>query len=68
MKVKAFFILLIIIVSLLPAYSINKVLQRILRPRESLGRLFLYFLSAMALVFIYTTLLVLLIKWIFPNA
>ena len=68
MRFKAIIILLIIFLSLIPAYSINKYLLKILRPRESLGRLLLYLLSSMLLVFIYTFLLVLVIKWIFPNA
>lgn len=68
MKWKAIVILLIILASLAPIYSINKYLQKILRPRESLGRLFSYLLSGMLLVFVYTLLLVFLIKWIFPGA
>ncbi|MFI5185573.1 MAG: hypothetical protein ACHQF0_02545 [Chitinophagales bacterium] len=68
MKIKALLILVIILGSLIPAYSFNKFLQKILKPRESFGRLFFYLLSAMLLVFVYTMALVLLIKWIFPNA
>ncbi|TMI93418.1 MAG: hypothetical protein E6H06_11770 [Bacteroidetes bacterium] len=68
MKWKAIVILLIILASLVPVYAINKYLQKILRPRESLARLFSYLLGGMLLVFVYTLLLVLLIKWIFPNA
>jgi hypothetical protein len=68
MKVKSILILLIIIISLIPAWSLNQYLQKIIEPRMSLSRLFLYLLSAMVLVFLYTTLLVLFIKWIFPNA
>jgi hypothetical protein len=68
MKVKSILILLIIIISLIPAWSLNQYLQRIIEPRTSLSRLFIYLLSAMVLVFLYTTLLVLFIKWVFPNA
>jgi uncharacterized membrane protein YidH (DUF202 family) len=68
MKVKSILILLIIIISLIPAWSLNRYLQRIMEPRTSLSRLFFYLLSAMVLVFLYTTLLVLFIKWMFPNA
>ena len=68
MKWKAVIILLIIIVSLIPVYSINKYLQKILQPRKSLARLLLYLLSGMLLVFLYTLLLVLVIKGIFPKA
>ena len=68
MRYKAIVILLIILVSLLPAYLLNKYLQKILNPRKSLGRLILYLLSGLLLVFVYTLLLVFLIKWIFPDA
>jgi hypothetical protein len=68
MRWKAIVIFLIVLVSLVPAYFINKYLQKILRPRESLSRLLFYLVSGMLLVFIYTLLLVLLIKLIFPNA
>lgn len=68
MKWKAIVILLMILVSLIPVYSLNKHLQKILRPRESLARLFSYLISGMLLVFLYTLFLVFLIKWIFPNA
>ncbi|HET9825296.1 MAG TPA: hypothetical protein VFP87_08180 [Chitinophagaceae bacterium] len=68
MKWKAITILFIILASLVPIYSINKYLQNILRPRESLARLFSYLLSGMILVFLYTLLLVFIIKWMFPNA
>jgi hypothetical protein len=68
MKWKAIVILLIILVSLLPAYFINKYLLKVLRPRQSLGKLLVYLLSSLLLVFIYTFLIVFIIKWIFPNA
>lgn len=68
MKWKAIVILLMILVSLIPVYSLNKYLQKILRPRESLARLFSYLISGMLLVFLYTLFLVFVIRWIFPNA
>ena len=68
MRLKAILILLIILVSLVPAWSFNKYLQKIIKPRTSLGRLFFYLISTMLLVFLYTMLLVLFIKWIFPGA
>ena len=68
MKWKAIVILLIILASLIPIYSMNKYLQKLLRPRDSLVRLFSYLLSGMLLVFLYTLLLVFLIKWTFPSA
>lgn len=68
MKWKSLLILLIIVASLIPAYLINKYLQKIIRPGESLGRLFLYLFCGLSLVFIYTFLLVFLIKKLFPGA
>ena len=68
MKLKAIIILFIIITSLLPIYSINKYLQKIIRPRESLQRLLLYMFSGMLLIFLYTLLLVFVIKLLFPKA
>lgn len=68
MKARALLILLIILAALIPAYALNKFLQKTLKSRESLSRLFFYLLSAMLLVFVYTMALVLLIRWIFPNA
>jgi hypothetical protein len=68
MKWKALVIILIIIVSLFPVYLFNKFLQKKIRPRESFGRLFLYLLSGFALVFVYTFLVVFIIKKLFPAA
>jgi len=68
MKLRAIIILMLIIVALIPAYSINKILQKVLRPRESLTRLLCYLLSALLLVFAYTMVLVLLIRYFFPTA
>jgi hypothetical protein len=68
MKGKAIVILLLILASLIPAYLLNKYLQKIIRPRESLGRLFFYLLNGMLLVFVYTLLLVFVIKLLFPSA
>ena len=68
MKAKGLLIIFIILVSLLPAYAASKALERMLRPRESAGRLLLFLLLALALVFVYTILLGLVIRWIFPGA
>jgi hypothetical protein len=66
MKLKALAILFIILISLFPVYLLNKYLQKIIRPGESLGRLFFYMISGFALVFVYSFLIVLLIKKLFP--
>jgi uncharacterized membrane protein YidH (DUF202 family) len=67
-KLKAFTILIIILASLIPVYLFNKYLQKIIRPRESVGRLVLYLFCGFALVFGYTFLIVLVVKLIFPRA
>jgi len=68
MKLKAITILLIIVLSLVPVYLLNKYMQKNIRPRESLSRLFLYMLSGFLLVFAYTFLVVFIIKKLFPDA
>jgi len=68
MKLKALAILFIILVSIFPVYLVNKRLQKIIRPGKSAGRLGLYLLCGMLLVFIFTFLLVLAIKRLFPGA
>jgi hypothetical protein len=61
-------ILFILLLSLVPAYSFNKFLQKIIKPRESFGRIFLYLFSGLLFVFIYTFLLVFIIGKLFPGA
>jgi len=68
MKLKAIIILLIITCSIIPLYFFYKYIQRIIRPKESMGRLFLYLMSGFALVFIYSFLIGLLVKMLFPTA
>jgi hypothetical protein len=68
MKLKALAILFIILVSLIPVYLFNKYLQKKIRPRESLGRLFLYMLSGILIIFTYTFVVVFIIGKLFPGA
>jgi hypothetical protein len=67
-KLKSLAILAIIILSLIPVYLLNRFMQKMIRPRASLGRLFLYLLSGFAMVFAYTFLIVFIIKKLFPGA
>lgn len=64
-KLRSILVLLVIIVSLIPVYLVNRYLQKIIRPRQSMGRLLLYVLCAFLIIFIYTTLVVLLVKKLF---
>lgn len=68
MKGKAFLILFIILISLFPVYFLNKYFQKVIQPRKSFARLMLYLFSGFALVFVYTFLVVFVIKKIFPGA
>ena len=52
--------------SLIPIYSINRLLQRVMRPRESVGKLFLFFFASFVLVIVYTLLVVGLVVRLFP--
>ena len=68
MKWKALLILVIIVASLLPVYMVYKYLGRVMKPRES-GRMFLlWLLAVLSLVFVYTFLVVLVIRLLFPGA
>jgi hypothetical protein len=68
MKLKALAILAIIIVSLIPVYLLYGYMQKMIRPKDSMGRLFLYLLAGFFLVFVYTFLVVFIIKKLFPGA
>ncbi len=68
MKLKALVILFIILVSLIPVYLTNKYLQKIIGPKRSMGRLFLYLVAGFTVVFIYTFLVVLILKKLFPDS
>lgn len=66
MKLRALLIWLLVVCALIPLYYLNRWLQRVLRPRENPGRLFLFFLSNFLLVIVYTLLIVGLILRLFP--
>ncbi|MBI5373226.1 MAG: hypothetical protein HZA79_14480 [Sphingobacteriales bacterium] len=68
MKLKAFIILGLILVSLLPVSGVYKFLQTVLRPRASMRRFLFFLLVMFGFIFAYTFLLVLCIKMIFPGA
>ena len=68
MKWKAFTILFIILLSLIPVYLLHKYLQKIIQPRQSMKRLFLYLFAGLLLIFGYSFVVVFIIKSIFPGA
>ena len=65
---KAILAMLFILIALIPVYMLNKFLQKVIKPRESLARLFLYLFSGMLTVFVFVAVMVLLIKLLFPEA
>ena len=66
MKIRSLIKFVIILLSLLLAFYMNKLLQRKLKPRESFLRWMIYLLSAFGLVFIYAFLLVWAVAHLFP--
>jgi hypothetical protein len=66
MKVRALLILLMLVVAMVPVYFFNRWLQRVMRPRENVGRLFLFMLANFVMVVVYTMLVVGMIVRIFP--
>jgi hypothetical protein len=67
MKLRALLILLVLVVAMLPVYYMNRWMRRVMRPRESAGRLFLFLLANFVLIIVYTMLLVGMIVRIFPT-
>lgn len=58
MRIRSLLILLIIGLALIPVFYLNRWLQRVVRPRESAGRFFLFILANFLLVIVYTVLVV----------
>lgn len=66
MRLRALFILLVIIISLLPAWIFNRYMQKVIQPRRSFAQLLLYLLVIFAFVAAYTFLITWLILLVFP--
>ena len=60
--------LVIIILSMIPAYLLYTYIQRVMRPKESFRQFLLWMFTVLTLIFLYTFLLVLLIGLLFPGA
>lgn len=67
-KLKAFGLLLAILLALIPVYAAHRWLQQRLRPRVSAGRLLLYMLSVLLLVFLLSFLVVWMLQWLLAPA
>jgi len=68
MKLKSLIVLLIIVISLIPLNAAIRYLQRVMRPKESMRNFLFGLLTVLALIFIYTFLIVFGIKLLFPEA
>ncbi|MDR3714934.1 MAG: hypothetical protein P4L51_19145 [Puia sp.] len=66
MKFRSLAIFLIIGLLLVPAWLLLKFMQRVIQPRQSPARLFLYFMGCFLLVVVYTIFLVGLVTRLFP--
>jgi len=66
MKLRSLIIWIILLLSLLVAYYINRYLQKAMQPRQSPARLFLFLLTNFVLVLLYTMFIVGLIVKLFP--
>jgi len=68
MKLKTLAIMAIIIVSLFPVYLLYGYLRRALEPERSPRRFLLWLMAVFTLIFVYTFLVVLIIRLVFPGA
>jgi hypothetical protein len=67
-KLKGPLILLIIVLSLIPLFLLQKYFKRVLQPTKSLSRFAGWLFLVLALVFIDTFLVVFFVKILFPGA
>jgi hypothetical protein len=66
MRLRSLVILLVLAGAMVPVYYFNRWLKRVMRPRESAGRFFLFLLANFVLVIVYVVFVVGLIVEIFP--
>ena len=67
MKFRSLLILLIIALALIPVYYFNRWLQRVLQPRESAGRFFLFLFVNFLMIVVYTVLMVGVVVRVIPH-
>jgi hypothetical protein len=66
-KFRSLLILLIIALALIPVYYFNRWLQRILRPKDSAGRFFLFLFVNFLMIVVCTVLMVGVVLRVFPH-
>lgn len=67
MKLRSLLILLIIVLALIPVYYFNRWLQRVLRPKDSAGRFFLFLFVNFLMIVVYTVLVVGVVVRVIPH-
>ena len=67
MKLRSLLILLIIALALIPVYYFNRWLQRVLQPKESAGRFFLFLFVNFLMIVVYTVLMVGVVVRVIPH-
>ena len=67
-RVERVLILVVILLSLIPAYYVNRWLLKVIQPRRSFGHFLLYLLACLVFVFAYTFVVVAIISRVFPPA
>jgi len=63
---KSAIVLLLIIVFMFLGYFLNSWLQKIIKPRQSFGRLLFYFLAVLIAVFVVSFFMVFVIAKLYP--
>ena len=63
---KSAIVLLLIIAFMFLGFFLNSLLQKLIKPRQSLGRLLFYFMVVLASVFILSFFMVLIIGKLYP--
>jgi hypothetical protein len=66
MKGRALLIFLIVLAALVPLYYINRALLRVIRPRDTAGRFFLFLFANFLLIVVYTMTVVAIVVRLFP--
>ena len=66
MRLRSLIILLVLVGAMAPMYYLNRWLKRVVRPRDSAGRFFLFLFANFVLVIVYVVFVVGLIVEIFP--
>ena len=67
MKLRSLLILLVIALALIPVYYFNRWLQRVLQPKESAGRFFLFLFVNFLMIVVYTVLVVGVVVRVIPH-